>query len=123
MITYSDAKDLPAVRAFVREQAHRLGLTGERGEMLALAVSELATNTLQHTADGGLVRMGAHDDMVHCDVVDSGPMRVLGRDMPGPEAIRGRGLAIVEHLCDEVTAFTEAGRTVVRLRMSARRRP
>ncbi|GIE28538.1 hypothetical protein Ait01nite_015830 [Actinoplanes italicus] len=118
MIIYSGAEDLQKVRAFVREQARSFGLGDEPVERLALAVSELVTNTLQHTTGGGEVRMWADGTTVCCDVVDSGPLRVWGHDMPAPDAERGRGLVIVERLCDEVTAFTESGRTVVRLRMA-----
>jgi serine/threonine-protein kinase RsbW len=118
VIFYNGAEDLPKVRAFVRERARSFGLGEEPVERLALAVSELVTNTLQHTTGGGEVRMRADGATVCCEVVDGGPMRVWGQNMPAADAERGRGLVIVERLCDEVTAFTESGRTVVRLRMA-----
>ncbi|MFF5219302.1 ATP-binding protein [Micromonospora sp. NPDC000442] len=120
VVAYGDVADLPLVRAFVRKQAHRLGLPVDPVEALAVAVSELVTNTLQHTTAGGQVRIWADDAFVYCDVSDSGAMRTFGRAMPAADAERGRGLAIVERLCDGVTAFSELGSTVVRLRFVRR---
>ena len=108
------------VRTFVRAQAAALRLAPDRVELLTLAVNELVTNTLQHTTGGGSVRIWADDGELWCDVVDGGPMRTFGRAMPPPDAERGRGLAIVERLCDGVTGIGENGRAVVRLRFTIR---
>ncbi|MET8093517.1 ATP-binding protein [Micromonospora sp. NPDC005220] len=117
-MAYEVATDLRPLRAFVCHGAMAQGLSAERVELLALAVSELATNTLQHTTGGGLVRLWAEGDQVFCDVVDQGPPRALGRDMPAANAVRGRGLAIVEQICDEVRVLTAGEGTVVRIRLS-----
>ncbi|MGV9213801.1 ATP-binding protein [Micromonospora sp. RB23] len=117
-MAYEVAADLRALRAFVCDGATARGLSVERVELLVLAVSELATNTLQHTTGGGRVRLWAEGDQVFCDVVDQGPGRALGRDMPAANAVRGRGLAIVEQVCDEVRVFTTGGGTVVRIRLA-----
>jgi anti-sigma regulatory factor (Ser/Thr protein kinase) len=117
-IAYSDAAHLALVRAFVYERARALGLPAERADLLTIAVSELATNTLQHTDDGGRVRVWADAGKITCDVVDRGPSRAFGRPMPPAEAERGRGLAIVERLCDEVTTQSSSDGTVVRLRFA-----
>ncbi|MEU8818617.1 ATP-binding protein [Actinoplanes sp. NPDC048796] len=113
--TYHEPGDLAPLRDFVRLHATALGLPGSRADLLTLAVSELATNTLQHTEGGGRVRLWASDGRVYCDVIDGGPMRVLGRDMPAADALRGRGLAIVERVCDEVGVEAAAEGTRVRL--------
>ena len=107
--------DLAPLRDFVRLHATTLGLSGDRADLLTLAVSELATNTLQHTTGGGRVRLWASDGRVLCDVIDGGPMRTLGRPMPAAEALRGRGLAIVERICDEVGVEPATEGTRVRL--------
>jgi serine/threonine-protein kinase RsbW len=114
---YAEATDLARVRRFVQSGARALGLPERRAELLTLAVSELATNTLQHTDGGGQVRIGTDAGWLVCDVVDRGPLRILGRDMPAAGAVRGRGLAIVERICDEVTVAAEPAGTRVRLRM------
>jgi serine/threonine-protein kinase RsbW len=115
-ITYHDAVQLPTVRAFARRHAIAAGLPPERADLLILAVSELVTNTLQHTAGAGQVVIWAADGQLTCDVIDSGPMRSFGRTMPPAHAAGGRGLAIVERICDGVSTHASPAGTVTRLR-------
>ncbi|MGW2624711.1 ATP-binding protein [Micromonospora taraxaci] len=117
-MTYQVATDVRALRAFVSATALARGLPPHRVEVLTLAVSELASNTLQHTTGGGRVLLWAEAGHLFCDVVDQGPTRAFGRSMPATDAVRGRGLAIVEEICDEVAVFTNAGETVVRIRLT-----
>jgi serine/threonine-protein kinase RsbW len=116
-ITYTEPADLAPVREFVRTEAAAQGLPRPRADLLTVAVSELATNTLQHTAGGGVVRVWAEDGRVCCEVVDQGAPPAFGRDMPAAHEVRGRGLAIVERICDEVAVGTGPGGTCVRLAM------
>jgi serine/threonine-protein kinase RsbW len=116
-ISYHEPADLARVRAFVRTAAVALGLSDVRAEMLTVAVSELATNTLQHTSGGGRVRIWGDTGQVCCEVADRGPARVLGRPMPTADAPRGRGLPIVERVCDEVGVADGPDGTRVRLGM------
>src|SRR4051794_26293157 len=114
---YSEAGDLGAVRAFVRDHALALGLSETRTEMLMIAVNELATNTVQHTTGGGRVQVWTDAGQLVCDVVDQGPPRTFQRPMPAPDAVRGRGLAIVERICDQVDTVSDPDGTTVRLRL------
>ncbi|GAB7046998.1 ATP-binding protein [Catenuloplanes indicus] len=118
---YAAAADLAVLRAFVSARADALGLPAERAELLVLAVSELATNTLQHTGSGGEVTLRTDRGRLICDVTDSAldgsVTPVLGRPMPPPAALRGRGLAIVERICDEVETSVIAGATRVRIHL------
>ena len=116
-LSYSRVEDLAAVRGFVRARAQTLGLAPEHVGRLLLAVSELATNTLRHTTGGGRVRVFAEAGFVVCDVVDGGPPREFGRAMPAADAVSGRGLAIVERVCDDVSTATGPDGTLVRLRV------
>ncbi|MEU5909570.1 ATP-binding protein [Micromonospora sp. NPDC047527] len=116
-MTYEVATDLRALRTFVGAEALARGLSPQRVELLTLAVSELATNTLQHTTGGGQVRLWAEGGQLFCDVVDQGPVRAFGRGMPTADAVRGRGLAIVEQVCDEVAVLSDPDGTVVRIRL------
>ncbi|WP_200212866.1 ATP-binding protein [Micromonospora coerulea] len=118
IISYAEPTDLKAVRAFVCSRALARGLPTHRVELLALAVSELATNTLQHCTGGGWVRLWAETGRLVCEVVDQGPVRALGRSMPAADAVRGRGLAIVERICDEVSVSGGPSGTVVRIRLA-----
>ena len=113
--TYDSPADLATVREFVRAEATALGLSRLRADLLAVAVSELATNTLQHTAGDGRVRVWPADDRLYCEVIDQGTARTFGRVMPAADAVRGRGLAIVERSCDEIEVSAEADGTHVRL--------
>ncbi len=115
---YREAAQLSAVRAFVHARAVRSGLSPDQAARLGLAVSELVTNTLQHTTGGGTVRIWADRHHLTCDVIDSGPLPTFGRTMPPPQAVRGRGLALVERLCDEVAAIDGVDCTIVRLRFA-----
>jgi serine/threonine-protein kinase RsbW len=116
-MSYAVAADLAEVRAYVRASALALGLPDRRCDLLVLAVSELTTNTVQYTRSAGRVRVWADDAQVICDVVDTGPIRSFG-PMPPPDATRGRGLAIVHRVADEVTATPTAEGTLVRIRMN-----
>jgi anti-sigma regulatory factor (Ser/Thr protein kinase) len=114
-MSYTEPDDLRVVRTFVAERARTLGLPAARIDLLTLAVSELTTNTLQHTGGGGHIRVWADDGQLVCDVVDGGGPRPFGRTMPAAEAIRGRGLAIVERVCDAVYTAAVPGGTLVRI--------
>jgi anti-sigma regulatory factor (Ser/Thr protein kinase) len=117
VLVYDGPEDLGAVRAFARSRALALGLPTLRAEQLALAVSELATNTLQHTTDGGEVRVWSEPGRLMCEVVDGGHERPFGA-MPSPDSQRGRGLAIVREVCDDVATTSGPTGTSVRLRMN-----
>ncbi|GGN29997.1 anti-sigma regulatory factor (Ser/Thr protein kinase) [Actinoplanes campanulatus] len=114
-MSYHVPDDLRAVRAFVTERALALGLPEARLDVLTLAVSELTTNTLQHTSGGGHIRVWVEGGRLVCDVVDQGSGRPFGRAMPSAEAVRGRGLAIVERVCDAVYTTAVPGGTLVRI--------
>jgi serine/threonine-protein kinase RsbW len=114
---YRAPGDLAVVREFVRAESERLGLPRVRADLLAVAVSELATNTLQHTGGGGVVRIWAEPGRVFCEVVDGGEPPGFGRRMPAADQPRGRGLAIVERICDEVGIHPAGDGTAVRLGM------
>lgn len=116
-MSYTKADDLKAVRAFVSSRAVARGLPAHRVDLLALAVSELATNTLQHTAGGGRVGVWSETGRLICVVVDQGTMRSIDRTMPAADAVRGRGLAIVELVCDDVSIAATPEGTLVRIRL------
>lgn len=117
-MSYAAVVDLPLVRLFVAERAIALGLPPDRAELLKLAVSELATNTLQYTVGGGVVRVWAEAGQLVVEVVDGGPAPELDRSMPAAHAERGRGLPIVVRVCDDVSTAKTAEGTVIRLRFN-----
>jgi serine/threonine-protein kinase RsbW len=117
VMAYSEPDDVADVRTFVRAAAVHGGLSVTRAELLVLAVSELATNTLQHAHSGGRVRVWDDGQELVCEVIDSGAQRSFGA-MPAADAPRGRGLAIVQAVVDEYSTFTSPDGTVVQLRMT-----
>jgi serine/threonine-protein kinase RsbW len=116
-IGYALVSDLAAVRAFVTARALALGLSRDRADLLTLAVNELATNTLQYTEEGGEVQLWSESGQVFCDVLDQGPVLSFGASMPPADAVRGRGLAIVELVCDHVAGFAGSRGSIVRLQL------
>src|SRR5262249_6297779 len=116
-IAYARSGDLAAVRTFVRSAAIGHGLSAPRTEMLVLAISELTTNTLQHTTSGGRVRVWSGDGQIVCEVVDRGAERSFGH-MPAADSHRGRGLAIVRRVVDALSSYVGDAGTVVQVRMN-----
>jgi anti-sigma regulatory factor (Ser/Thr protein kinase) len=109
----ADADELPVSRAlgrlrrFVRDRALRAGMGDGRVADLLLAVDEAAANTLVHgDGDGGVgvVRIWEQDQHVVCEVAGGGTIRdpLAGRRRPPLHAFGGRGLWLMNQLCDLV---------------------
>jgi len=99
----------------------RMGVTEECIEDIRLALSEACTNVIEHadTDNDYEVRLEVEDDTCSIRVIDTGTVldpRTLARAMPHPSSLRGRGVALMTALTDDI-AFEnhpEQG-TVVRL--------
>ncbi len=111
--------DLRPVRSFVASRAERAGLSEMRAWDLVLAADELAGNTVRHTGGGGTVRLWRTGDRLICQVSDTGQITdpLAGRRVPSEEGLGGRGLWLVNQLCDLVQARTGRTGTVTRLHM------
>ena len=112
--------DLVLVRQFVAARAHAAGCTGRRLNGLVLAVHELATNSMRHASGGGLLRAWQTDAAFYCEVRDDGRISdpLTGRARPPELLSSGRGLWIVNHLCDLVQVRSSPAGTVVRVQMA-----
>jgi anti-sigma regulatory factor (Ser/Thr protein kinase) len=126
MRVFSSLTELRALRLFVRGLALRAGLPAHRVSDLCLAVNEVATNTLEHTHASGVLSIWQDPDAdsLICEISDSGQLhdRLVGRMPPGEGESHGRGLLLVNSLCDLVeipTGQIGAG-TTVRLHMRLR---
>jgi anti-sigma regulatory factor (Ser/Thr protein kinase) len=110
---------LRAVRDFVAEHARRLQLDERRTGDLLIAVNELATNSLLHGGGAGVVRAWTDGDALVCEVRDRGRIDrpLTGRERPRPERVGGRGLWMVNHLCDLVQIRSGPAENVIRVRM------
>jgi anti-sigma regulatory factor (Ser/Thr protein kinase) len=93
---------------------------------LCLAVNEVATNTLVHTNRRGLLSLWQDSDTgsLICEITDSGqlPDRLVGRIPPTRWQRGGRGLILVNALCDlvEIPTGQIGSGTTVRMHMALR---
>ena len=110
--------DLSVVRGLVERHARRSGLDRSRASDLVLSVSEVAANTLEHTATGGTLQVWDDDEEILCQTHDTGWITdpLAGRVRTGPES-RGHGLFVVNQVCDLVELRTGRAGTTVRLHM------
>ena len=118
VLSYQD--QLAAVRHFTAERARRAGLPPDRAGDLILAVSELAANTVMHTGGPGSVTVWTANGELLCQIHDTGQIAdpLAGRlptDPADPEG--GRGLWVVQQLCDLAEIRTGPAGTTIRLHM------
>jgi len=114
-----DASTLDSVRGLVAGIAGAAELPPDRVSDLLLAASEVAANSVRHGGGRGLARAWRTDESVFFEVEDSGsiPDALAGRRRPAPSAEGGRGLWLVNHLCDLVEVRSTADRTCVRIQL------
>lgn len=119
----AEKASIPGARLVVAEALYDEQLDADVVADLLIVVSELVTNAVVHGV-GTAVQLAVRDagDCIEITVVsrcraDVDP--VPGWTMPPPEAIGGRGLALVRALADQVVATTDAGSLAV---TAARRR-
>ena len=115
---------LEPVRRFVVERAGEALGAPELSDLLQ-AVTEAAANSLIHGGGSGTVRLWATAGGVVCEVVDGGWIRqpVVGRARPGLDNEGGRGLWMVNQLCELVQRRSSPAGTVVRMHMARRGSP
>lgn len=95
------------------------GFGGPRGDDLTVALSEAMTNSIQHGGGGGELAWWAEGDSFLCDVRDRGRITdpLAGRVRPTRDQVGGRGLWIINQLCDLVQLRVMADGQVVRLHL------
>jgi anti-sigma regulatory factor (Ser/Thr protein kinase) len=109
--------DVPATRRTVASWARSSGLGEEQVEVLALAASELATNSVRHGGGEGSVAMWTEPGAAVVEFTDRGRLAdpLAGRLAPPLEQVGGRGLYLVNQLCDLVQLRTSDEGTTVRV--------
>jgi anti-sigma regulatory factor (Ser/Thr protein kinase) len=119
-MAYSDQTMLHEVRAFVAAHGAAAGLRPERIDDLCIVVNELAANTCEHTDRPGRLSMWVEPGIVACQVDDHGFISdpLTGRVPPSLNSTRGRGLLIVQSLCDLVRVYTGPHGTSIRVHVS-----
>jgi anti-sigma regulatory factor (Ser/Thr protein kinase) len=115
--------DLIAIRGFARRELSRLGLSGLALDDLVLSVDEAATNAIIHGSGSAQVRIWRTGSRAVCEIADGGRFDnpLAGRRRPGLDWTSGRGVWLMNQVCDLVELRpTEAG-TVVRLHLDVER--
>jgi anti-sigma regulatory factor (Ser/Thr protein kinase) len=110
---------LGSLRLFVSREAAAASLEAARAEDLVLAVNELATNSVRHGGGRGTLRIWTESETLMCEVRDAGRIAepLAGRIPPTPEQCTGRGLWVVNCLCDLVQIRSTDAGSVVRVHM------
>src|ERR671930_86647 len=113
------AGSLDALRWYVERRGVEAGLDGLRLADLVLAVHELATNSLRHAGGRGTLRVWREPGALICEVSDLGRLDqpLVGRERPLGAQAEGRGLWLVNQLCDLVQTRCLPTGSVVRLHM------
>jgi anti-sigma regulatory factor (Ser/Thr protein kinase) len=104
-------------RRSVQRWALQAGVGPVRADDLALAVHEVVVNSILHGGGSGLLQVWHEDDAFVCEVRDHGTLDnpLAGRSHPADEHVHGRGLWMVNQLCDLVQIRSTSEGTVVRL--------
>jgi anti-sigma regulatory factor (Ser/Thr protein kinase) len=115
-----DRTGLHEARSVAGEAGERAGLSGERRFDLVAAVGELTANSVIHGGGSGTMRVWREPESLVVQVEDAGVIDepLTGRVRPDPSQDHGRGLWMVNHLCDLAQVRSGAGGTTVRVRMS-----
>ncbi|GAA3432838.1 sensor histidine kinase [Kutzneria kofuensis] len=116
-----DLDSVTGVREHAAGKARRFGLDNDAVERFTLAVHEVMVNSVDHGGGGGMLRLWAEDGDLVCEVRDEGVITdpLVGRRRPTLAQPRGRGMWMVNQLCDlvQVRSSPSIG-TVVRLRIT-----
>ena len=110
---------LGAVRRLTSTLAERAGMGPDRAADAVLAVNELASNTFEHGAGTGRLRLWAGDGL-RAEVSDGGRLTdpFPGLVHPEPGSPRGRGLWLARELSDVMEVWADHDGTTIRLSWS-----
>ena len=110
---------LADLRVSLAARVRHEGLDRARAADLVLAVDELATNTLRYTRGEGVVRIWREDATLLVEVADDGHIAdpLAGRDCRPATDLGGRGLYMVNQLCDLVQLRSSPEGSVIRIHM------
>ncbi len=114
---YDGAADIPTTRRTVAQYARGFGVPEDKIEILELAASELATNSIRHGGGAGTVAMWATPGAVIVEFTDRGRLTdpLTGRLVPSPDEEGGRGVFLVNQLCDLVQLRSSERGTTIRV--------
>ncbi|MBI5088253.1 MAG: ATP-binding protein [Actinobacteria bacterium] len=115
-------QQLTAIRRFVRTWFEARSVDASAIDDLELAVSELATNAIQH-GSGDVIEIqlaDEPDELVAVVAADTEHLERIGTvsswHIAPPDAVNGRGLGIVAAVMDSIEFSSDDGRAVFRCR-------
>jgi serine phosphatase RsbU (regulator of sigma subunit)/GAF domain-containing protein/anti-sigma regulatory factor (Ser/Thr protein kinase) len=106
---------LAAARSALREWLNRLGIAPDRAVDILVATGEAVANAIEHGHRDRLhgtvhLRASAAADRIHVTITDTGAWKAPDAE---PDPVRGRGVALMRLLMDDITLETgDAGTTV-----------
>jgi len=110
---------LAALRQLVYAWAGATGMPEDRVDLFVLAVNELTTNSIEHGGGSGELYLWRDGTEVVAEAQDLGHIvePLVGRVRPGREQSSGRGIWLVNQICDLVQLRSSPGGTTARIRM------
>jgi anti-sigma regulatory factor (Ser/Thr protein kinase) len=117
------ARHLRRLRQLVAWAAHRVGLDRARGQDLALAVTEAVGNVIKHGGGGGQLELIQDDNralIARISDTGSGMPPNPAAALPPADETAGRGMYLIQQVCDRVEYQTGPGGTTVLLEMNLR---
>jgi anti-sigma regulatory factor (Ser/Thr protein kinase) len=114
------AGDGRKVRAFAEQAARSVDLRPQGVENVVFAAGELTANSVRHAGGGGTLLAWLDEGSVVLEVRDRGTIDnpLVGRLRPHLDEVRGRGLWLVNQLCDLVRIRSGADGTAIRVHVS-----
>ncbi len=115
----TSAEGLGPMRRWLACWAADEQMSAADAEQLVLAINELASNSVCYGGGSGTVRAWREDGTIMCEVDDDGHIHepLAGRMQPSPAQSDGRGLWLVNQLCDLVQIRSSREGTSVRVHM------
>jgi anti-sigma regulatory factor (Ser/Thr protein kinase) len=111
------AATLRSLRDLAQHVARVCGVSDDRTADLGLALHELGVNSVRHGNGDGTLRLWRTPEALVCEVSDSGVVTdpMTGRLAPDADELDGRGLWMVNQLCDLVQLRSSSAGTTVRI--------
>ncbi len=109
--------ELAELRHTIAGWASANALASGRIDELVLAVDEMASNSIRHGGGAGTLRWWREGETLLCEVRDAGWIQasLVGRIRPSIDASSGRGVWLVNQLCDLVQIRSAPAGSVVRV--------
>ena len=98
-----------AARSFAVDMLRAAGVAAPTQQIAALVVSELSTNAIIHTHSAFSLDVEIRDETIRIEVADTSRTLPPRSAVPSSQAHGGRGLAIVDQLCQSWGAHSVGG--------------